>query len=384
MKTRVAVLGSTGSIGINTLDVISRMPERFQVVALAADSSVDRLTMQSRKFRPRVVSIGTEDNARHVVKSVPKATEVLFGPEALEEIVSRRDVDVVVFAVSGTACVLPLVKSIRSKKRIALANKESIVSAGPAIMKLAKECGVKIVPIDSEHSAIFQCLNGGAKYLDKIYLTSSGGPLLDVPRNKFDSLSVEYILKHPKWDMGRKISVDSATMMNKGLEVIEAQHLFGVNEKDVEVLIHPEAVVHSMVEFSDGSVLAQMGVTDMRIPIQYALTYPERFETGLGRVHFSRLGKLTFRAPDVKKFPCLGLARWAARHGGTAPAVICAADDEVVRNFLDRRIPFSSIPKILEKVLSRHKNNEKEVPSIREVLEAESWAKQEARSLCCH
>jgi len=252
------------------------------------------------------------------------------------------------------------------------------------VMRLCAENGVKIVPIDSEHSAIFQCVDGRVAAISRVYLTGSGGPLLDVPGSKFDSLPRSRILNHPKWKMGRKISVDSATMMNKGLEIIEAKYLFGLGEEKIEVLIHPEAIVHSMVEFVDAAVLAQLAVPDMRLPIQYALTYPARMECPVRRVDFAASGRLTFRAPDVRKFPCLGLAREAAASEGTAPAVLCASDEEAVRCYLDRKIKFSDIPRTIERVLSKHKNKGNSNLTVARVLEAGLWAREETRSICCH
>jgi 1-deoxy-D-xylulose-5-phosphate reductoisomerase len=380
---KIAILGSTGSIGVNTLDVLSRLKGAFRVAALSADSNVELLAAQARRFRPDTVAIGNGFLASKVKKLVPAGTRVLPGPEGLREIAADRRVEMVVFAISGNACLAPLLEAIRRRKRIALANKEALVSAGPLVTGLAKASGVRILPVDSEHSAIFQCIDGSSQELSRIYLTGSGGPLLDVSAKRFDSLPARMILKHPKWNMGRKISVDSATMMNKGLEIIEAQALFGLDEERIEVLIHPEAIIHSMVEFSDGAVLAQLAVPDMRLPIQYALTYPARAKACVRRVDFTKLGSLTFRAPDVRKFPCLGLARQAARSGGTAPAVLCAADEEAVKCYLEGNIKFSGIPKTIEKVLSRHRNV-KGGMSVNDILDADAWAREEARSFCCH
>jgi len=380
---RIAILGSTGSIGANTLDVVSKLKGAFRVAALSADSNSGLLAAQAQAFRPEIVSIGNGLLASQIRKLVPAGTKVLSGAEGLREIVASRNVDMVVFAISGAACLVPLLEAIRHKKAIALANKEALVSAGTLVMKLAKANGVRILPVDSEHSAIFQCLNGRPQGLSRIYLTGTGGPLLDVSAKKFDSLPPSFILKHPKWNMGKKISVDSATMMNKGLEIIEAQHLFGLDERHIEVLIHPEAIIHSMVEFSDGAVLAQMAVPDMRLPIQYALTYPGRAQTPVKRVDFTKLASLTFRPPDVKKFPCLGLARQAARAGGTLPAVLCASDEEAVKCYLGGNVKFSGIPKMIEKVLGRHRNKRLGV-SVGDILDADAWAREEMRSLCYH
>ena len=384
MKKRIAILGSTGSIGANALDVVSRLSDKFEIIALTADSNINILAAQARASRPRIVSVGNPVLAWMIKGLVPSRTRIVFGEEGLKEIVSKAEVDLVLFATSGMSGLVPLIEAIRKKKQIALANKEALVSAGPVVMKLAEKNKVRIIPVDSEHSAIFQCLEGERAALSKIYLTGSGGPLLNIAQNKFDSLSRNFILKHPKWKMGKKISVDSATMMNKGLEIIEAKYLFCLDEKSVEVLIHPEAIIHSMVEFIDGSIMAQMAMPDMRIPIQYALTYPVRHTAVSKRINFSEVRKLSFGKPDSKKFPCLNLAREAARAGGTAPAVLCAADEEAVKNYLEGRIKFSHIPRLIEIILARHKNLTGKELTIGDVIKAEEWAREEARAICCH
>ena len=381
---RIAILGSTGSIGTNALDVLSGFNDEFQIVGLSAGSNIELLTKQARKFRPKIVCIGNGPLAQELKKLIPSRIKIVIGPDGLGEIVTRGDVDMVVLAIAGTASIIPLVEAVKHKKRIALANKEALVSAGPIVMREARKNGVDIIPVDSEHSAIFQCLGQGRSDLSKIYLTGSGGPLLKVSADKFDGLSKRTILKHPKWKMGEKITIDSATMMNKGLEIIEAQYLFNVSEDRIEVLIHPEAVIHSMVEFVDGAVLAQLAVPDMRIPIQYALTYPDRRAGGLESIDFSKIGQFSFLRPDIKKFPSLELARIASRSGGTHPAVLCSADEEVVRSYLDGRIKFSDIPKVITKVLSRHKKIGGQNPSLCDILDAVEWAKEEARAICCH
>jgi len=384
MMKRIAILGSTGSIGVNTLDVLSKIEDKFKVVALSANKNVTLLARQAARFKPKILCVGADSLSGDLKRLNRSKAIVVSGADGLKEIVARRDVDLVVFAIGGLACLVPLIEAIKNKKQIALANKESLVSAGPVISKLARQYGVNIIPIDSEHSAIFQCLDGRNDKPSKIYLTSSGGPLLNVKKVRFDKLSRGFILNHPKWRMGKKISVDSATMMNKGIEIIEAQMLFGIPEASIEVLVHPEAVIHSMVEFRDGAILAQLGIPDMRVPIQYALTYPCRQDNALARVDFSGLGALSFKPPDCNKFPSLNLARKAARSGGTAPAVLCAADEEAVTYFLNGRIKFTDIPKVIEKVLSRHVNMEDKLLSLDSVLAAQLWAREEARSICCH
>ena len=382
---RIAILGSTGSIGTNTLDVLSEFDDGFQVIGLSAGSNVQLLAKQARKFNPKIVGIGDERLSQELKKLLPSGIKIVVGPDGLGEIVARGDVDLVVLAIAGTASIIPLVEAVKHKKRIALASKEALISAGPIVMSLAEKNGACIVPVDSEHSAIFQCLGQSRADLSKIYLTGSGGPLLKVSADKFDSLSRQAILKHPKWKMGEKITVDSATMMNKGLEIIEAQYLFNVNEDRIEVLIHPEAIIHSMVEFTDGAVIAQLAVPDMRIPIQFAMTYPDRRAGVLKSLDFSKVNKLSFLKPDIKKFPCLELARAAARSGGTTPAVLCSADEEAVQSYLEGSIKFSDIPKVIEKVMSGNKNIKRSSPSLGDVLDAVEWAKEEARAiLCCH
>ena len=382
VKERIAILGSTGSVGVNTLDVISVLKNRFKVVALSADSNIKLLSRQARKFHPKIIAVRDEFMASLIKNSLPSNTRIVLGQVGLSEIAARSDVDTIVFAISGTPCLIPLLEAIRKRKKIALANKEALVSAGPIIIKLARKNNVNIIPVDSEHSAIFQCLDGCDKKISRIYLTGSGGPLLNISKDRFNSLSRKFILNHPKWKMGKKISVDSATMMNKGLEIIEAKHLFGVDEREIEVLIHPEAIIHSMVEFIDGTILAQLGTPDMRLPIQYALTYPERKKNIVKNIDFAKVGKLSFSKPDLDKFPCLELARAAARLGGTAPAVLCACDEEVVKKYLEGKIRFSDITGIIEKVFRKHKSSIVKEPAITDILEAEGWAREETRLLC--
>jgi 1-deoxy-D-xylulose-5-phosphate reductoisomerase len=385
VKKRIAILGSTGSIGVNALDVLSRLRAEFEVIGLSCGSNIELLARQAHKFHPKVVCVGDERLTGKIKKALPSGTVIVTGADGLKEIASRDDLDLLLLAIAGTASLTPLVEAVKNKIRIALANKEALVSAGPIVMELATKNKTEIIPVDSEHSAIFQCIEGaGREFISKIYLTGSGGPLLNISAKKFNSLTKRDILRHPKWKMGEKITVDSATMMNKGLEIIEAKYLFDIDEDRIEVLVHPEAVIHSMVEFVDGAILAQLAVPDMRIPIQYALTYPARQAGDSATVDFSRMNKLSFQRPDTGKFPCLELARIALRLGGTAPAVLCAADEEAVRNYLDGKIKFFEIPEVIAKVLSRHKNLKGKRVSLGDVLAAAGWAKEEARSICCH
>ena len=382
MKKRIALLGSTGSIGVNALKVISSLNDKFEIVALSADSNIKTLSVQARNFDPKVLCLRDAALAGKLKSMVPPGIDILNGASGLEEIVSRRDVDIVIFAITGSSCIAPLISAIKNKKRIALANKESLVSAGSIVMPLAKKYGLPIIPVDSEHSAIFQCLGSEKRpFLNKIYLTATGGPLLDIPKSRFDKYSRNFILKHPKWKMGSKISVDSATMMNKGLEVIEARWLFDIDEEKIEVLVHPEAAVHSMIELIDGTVFAQISLPDMRIPIQYAITYPGRLCTEVEFLDFSKISNLSFRKPDLNKFPCLRLARESLKRGGTYPAVLNAADEEAVNSYLKGKIKFSRIPAVIEKVLEHHKRSIKE-PSIGDIMGAESWAREETAKLC--
>jgi len=381
MRKRIALLGSTGSVGINALKVISSLSDRFEVTALSADSNIKALSGQARLFDPKVLCVRDAALAGKLKALVPSGVSILNGASGLEEIVSRADVDIVIFAISGSSCIAPLIRAIKNRKKIALANKESLVSAGRIVMPLARKNNVQIIPVDSEHSAIFQCLEGKRPFLNKIYLTATGGPLLDIPKNRFDKYSRKFILNHPKWKMGSKISVDSATMMNKGLEVIEARWLFDIEEERIDVLVHPEAAVHSMIELIDGTVFAQISLPDMRLPIQYAITYPARFPTKVKFLNFSKIKNLSFRKPDPDKFPCLKLAREALKNGGTYPAVLNAADEEAVRSYLKGKIKFSRIPAVIEKVLEHHKRVVME-PSIGDIMGAESWAREETVKLC--
>lgn len=380
---RIAILGSTGSIGVNALDVISALRDEFKVIGLSTNSNVSALTQQIKRFRPKIACAMSEDKAAWLKNSIGKGhTKIVAGIGGLLEIVTHSDVDLVLVAIAGSISLLPLLEAIKAKKQIALASKEALVSGGEVVMKAAKRNNVKILPVDSEHSAIFQCLNGDSrKSLKKIYLTGSGGPLRKLSKKAFHALAPEEVINHPKWSMGKKISVDSATLMNKGLEVIEAMRLFSINLDSIEVLIHPEAVVHSMVEFVDGSVLAQMAVCDMRIPIQYALGYPERMPQKFDlRLDLKKINGFTFSRPDLKKFPCLKLAYRAAGDAGTYPAVLNASNEEAVLNFLDGRIRFTKIPEVIEKVLSRHRSKDK--PALTDILEADKWSREEAKALC--
>ncbi len=378
---RITILGSTGSIGTKALDVIENHPDDFTVAALASHSNVALLAEQAKKYRPKLVAIYDESKFSDLKNSlVGTDIKLVCGASGVEEVARYDGADLTLIAIAGSAGLIPTLAAVEGGKTVALANKEPLVMAGGIITARAKEKGTKIIPVDSEHSAIFQCLNGqNGSIVNKIYLTGSGGPLRKINLKRFDSLSPEEVINHPKWKMGKKISVDSATLMNKGLEIIEAKWLFNINVDKIEVLIHPEAIIHSMVEFVDGSIIAQLSSTDMRLPILYALSYPKRISSVLPPVDFLKLKKLTFLPPNKRKFPCLKMSYEVARRGGSYPIVLNAANEEAVWAFLDRKIKFIQIPKIIEKLLSLHK--ERSNPTLEEILEIDAWAREEAKRL---
>jgi len=376
---RISILGSTGSIGTQVLDVAARLADRVEVVALAAKRNVDLLAEQARRFRPTLVCVGEKSAAAALAASLRdlSGVEIVAGEEGWLRAATLSSADAVVVAVAGTPGLLPTLAAIDEGKQIALASKETLVAAGEIVTRRAREKGVSIIPIDSEHSAIFQCLEGQEPgKVERIFLTASGGPFAGTPKEALPDVTPEQALAHPTWRMGPKITVDSATLVNKGLEIIEAHWLFGVEADRVQVVIHPQSIVHSMVRFVDGSVLAQMGLPDMRLPIQYALLYPERLDTGLPRLDPLEVGALTFESPDLEKFPSLRLAYQAAAAGGTMPAVFNAVDEVAVGLFLEHRIGFLDITGLIEHVMSSHEP--KRGPNLADVLEADSWARQEA------
>ena len=359
----------------------ARLPEKIEVVALAAHSNVELLAQQARRFRPRLVSIGDESlepELRRLVGS--QGIEVVSGDEGWEAVATAPYADKVVVSVAGTPGLMPTLAAIEAGKEIALASKEVLVAAGEIVSERAAEQGVQIVPIDSEHSAIFQCLNGeDPKSVEKIYLTASGGPFRDASNDQMRDVTPEQALAHPTWRMGRKVTIDSATLMNKGLEIIEARWLFGVAPDKIEVVIHPQSIVHSMVRFVDGSIIAQLGLPDMRLPIQYALLYPERYDSGLPRVNMLEVGTLEFGAPDMERFPALRLAYEAARTGGTMPAVMNAADEVAVQLFLDGKIGFLDIARLVERAMEAHPAVTR--PALEDILAADAWAREFTASL---
>lgn len=370
---KIAILGSTGSIGTQTLEVIENQRD-IEVTALAAGSNIRLLEEQIRKFKPKLACVWNEDKARELavlVKDLP--VRIVSGMEGLIEAATEDSADIVVTAVVGMIGIRPTIAAMEAGKDIALANKETLVTAGHIIMPLAKERGVKILPVDSEHSAIFQCLNGENKdTIHKILLTASGGPFRGKTRAELKSVQVEDALNHPNWSMGRKITIDSSTMVNKGLEVMEAKWLFGVEMDQVEVVVQPKSVIHSMVQFEDGAVMAQLGTPDMKLPIQYALYYPERRFLPGDRLDFWTIGQIAFEKPDMVNFPGLSLAYRAGKTGGTLPTIFNAANERAVAKFLNREISYLSITDMIEGAMNGH--TVKENPTVEEILEAEAAA----------
>jgi 1-deoxy-D-xylulose-5-phosphate reductoisomerase len=376
---RISVLGSTGSIGCSTLDVIGSYPDEFTVMALAAGRNIALLKNQIERFRPRLAVVIDEEHAHDLRRllNATEATAVLYGLEGYREAAAISGADLVVSAMVGAAGLIPTLDAIAAGKTIALANKETLVMAGRIVLREAAEKGVSIIPVDSEHSAIFQCLQGHRrKDVKRIILTASGGPFLHLSRKELTTVTPAQALKHPNWTMGKKITIDSATMMNKGLEVIEAGWLFGIPVTDIDVVVHPQSIVHSMVEYRDGSVIAQLGVPDMRIPIAYALAFPRRLHRRADLpLDLIRVGALEFFAPDPERFPCLKLAYTAAGIGGTMPAVMNGANECAVQAFIDERIGFNDICRLVQKVLDRHHAQEEQ--TIDAILAADRWAREE-------
>jgi 1-deoxy-D-xylulose-5-phosphate reductoisomerase len=368
---RLAILGSTGSIGTHTLDVVASRPDQFEVTALAAGNNVELLQEQVRRFRPRFVAVAGEAAARTLARRLGSdGVEVGWGTDGVCRAGADTGADMVVSAIVGGAGLVPTMAALRAGKALALANKETLVMAGELVTAEARVRGIRILPVDSEHSAIFQCLeNQDTSTVRRLVLTASGGPFRTRPLEAFATITPEDALRHPTWAMGKKITIDSSTLVNKGLEVIEAQWLFGLPVDQVDVIVHPQSVIHSMVEYVDGSVLAQLGVPDMRLPIQYALTYPARCACPAARLSLEDVGGLTFEAVDRRKFPCLDLAYEAARGGGSWPAVLNAANEVAVQWFLDRRVGFDEIPTIIRKALDAHPHQA--IRSVEDVLEVD-------------
>ncbi len=378
---KIAVLGSTGSIGTSGLDVIARFPDRFKVCALSTNTNIELLRKQAKILKPEAVCVsGGKGNRGKFGKIM-----AYEGEEGLCRMLEDVKIDTVLVGIAGSSALLPILTALDNVKKIALANKEALVMAGNIIMNKAVKNKITIIPVDSEHSAIFQCIGGNhRKDLRKIFLTGSGGPLLKVGMPRFKDITVKQAINHPRWKMGKKISVDSATMMNKGLEVIEAHWLFNMDISNIEVLIHPEAVIHSMVEFRDGAILAQMGVCDMKIPIQYALTYPDRIDSGIKSPEFCKIKNLSFYNPDFKRFPCMSLAYEAGKKSGTFPSVLNASNEVCVREFIEGGIRFIDIPKAIEKIMGLHKSVKN--PGLDDIIEADKWARVKTKEIikCCH
>jgi len=378
---KVAILGSTGSIGQKTLKVIEDFPSEFEVIGLSCETNIGLLEEQIRRFAPRIVACVDEAKARELHGKVSDTdVKVVSGTDGLVEVAEFKEAECVVLAIAGSCGLIPTLAAIDAGKQIALANKEPLVMAGRIITERARQMGLKILPIDSEHSAIFQCLNGRpVSDVKRLILTGSGGPLNYLSLEELSSISPVKALEHPRWKMGQKISIDSATLMNKGLEVIEARWLFDIEIGKIEVLIHPEAIIHSMVEFIDGSLLAQLGITDMRLPIQYALTYPKRLPSPLPSIDFNQEKVLTFASPDLNRFPSLGLAYEAAKIGHTMPAVLNAANEEAVWAYLAGQIRIVDIPRIVEDVMAHHSLRYE--PSLDQILATDRWAREEVKKV---
>ena len=376
---KIAILGSTGSVGLNTLEIVRAHPKHFRVKALAAKKNADKLYAQAKEFRPEVVCLYDKEKALPLERKLKKLKiRLVTGDEGLEAVSTLRSVDQSIFAVVGAIGLRPIFKALQAGKSVAVANKEPLVIAGKILMAESKKRKAPLLPIDSEHSGMWQCLEGwDAETVRKLILTSSGGPFR-TRKGSLANVKPREALKHPKWKMGPKITIDSATLMNKGLEVIEAVNLFSMPADKVEVLVHPEAVIHAMVEFVDGSCLAHMGITDMRLPIQYALTYPERLDS-LPSLDFRKASTFNFESPNFRRFPCLELGYEAARRGGSLPAVLNAANEVAVEAFLEGDIPFLGIPKRIEKVMNSHRFIQN--PSLSELLDLDAWAREKTKEL---
>jgi 1-deoxy-D-xylulose-5-phosphate reductoisomerase len=376
-RKRVVILGATGSIGESALKVARDIPERMEIVGLAANSNAEKLASAANKTRAPAVCLVDESRINALERALEYKPRIFAGDGGLREIACLTDADMVLVAIVGTGGLRPALAAIQAGKDLAVASKEILVMAGEIVMREARDNGVNVLPVDSEHNAIFQCLDGRLSEIRRIILTASGGPFRETPRKDFDSITLEQALKHPTWNMGPKITIDSATLFNKGLEMIEAHWLFGVEMERVEVVIHPQSIVHSMVEFMDGSTLAQLSYSNMCFPIQYAVTWPDRVPNTLPPLDFSKLSKLEFFTPRYEDFPALNLARRAGGTGGTLPAVMNAANEIAVAAFLDRRARFPDIWRVVEEVMSRHTAIAN--PNLDAILEADQWARNEAQ-----
>lgn len=378
----IAILGSTGSIGRSALQVVEQFPDRLQVVALAAGRNIDLLAEQIHRFRPRLAAVFDLQLAKDLTSRLQPGieVEVVAGSQGYQQVASCAEAEMILSSMVGAAGLIPTLSAIRAGKDVALANKETLVMAGALVMGEVRRSQVELLPVDSEHNAIFQAMAGHRREdLKRILLTASGGPFLNMPKEQLESVTPTQALAHPNWAMGPKISIDSATLMNKGLEVIEAKWLFDVPVEKIDVHVHPQSIVHSMVEYVDGSVIAQMGIPDMRIPIAYALAYPERLELDLPRLDFFTVQTLTFQEPDLNRFPCLQLAFAACKAGGTMPAVLNAANEVAVQAFLDNRIPFSGIPRLVNQAMEEHALDP--AAELEAILEADAWARRRTEEI---
>ena len=377
----IALLGSTGSIGTQTLDIVAQYPDQFRIVGLAAGRNVEMLAAQIRQFRPSIAAICEEEKLselKEAIKDLDPQPVLLAGQAGVIEVARYSDAQIVVTGIVGCAGLLPTIAAIEAGKDIALANKETLIAGGPVVLPLVEKYGVKLLPADSEHSAIFQCLQGVKMGgLRRILLTASGGAFRDLPVEKLATVKVADALKHPNWSMGKKITIDSATLMNKGLEVIEAHFLFGMDYDHIDIVIHPQSIIHSLIELQDTSVLAQLGWPDMRLPLLYALSWPERIHTDWQQLDLVKAGNLTFKEPDHQKYPCMQLAYTAGRAGGSMPAVLNAANEQAVALFLDEKIEFLDIPRCIEYVCDRHQSDNRPNPSLDDIVAADEWARQE-------
>ena len=382
----ITLLGSTGSIGTQTLDIVAQYPDQFRIIGLAAHSNVTLLAQQIRQFRPQIVAICNPDHLPQLQAATADLDPqpiLLSGEAGVVEVARYGEAEAVVTGIVGCAGLLPTIAAIEAGKDIALANKETLIAGGPVVLPLVQKHGVKLLPADSEHSAIFQCLQGvPVGGLRRILLTASGGSFRDLSVEQLAHVTVADALKHPNWSMGQKITIDSATLMNKGLEVIEAHYLFGVDYDQIDIVIHPQSIIHSLIELQDTSVLAQLGWADMRLPLLYALSYPERLATDWQPLDLVKAGNLSFREPDHQKYPCMNLAYAAGRLGGTMPAVLNAANEQAVALFLDEKIRFLDIPRLIETVCDRHQAHHQTSPTLDDILELDRWARREVLEVC--
>ncbi len=383
MRRRITILGSTGSIGTQSLNVIENDPDNFNILALSAWNNLELLMEQILKFRPKYAVVKDEKSAKELIKKLNNkvSCHILYGEYGLTKISTLQEIDLIVIAITGMSALKPTIESINAKKQICLANKEILVSAGELIMKKAKANNVSIIPIDSEHNGLFQCLaHEHQENIERLIITGSGGPFYHLKESAFENVTVEEALNHPNWKMGKKISIDSATLMNKGLEIIEAFWLFGVPIDKIEILIHPQSYIHAMVQFDDGSMLAQLSNHDMRIPIHFALNYPKRVKNSFPRISMAKIGQLTFKKLDSKKFPSVDLCYEAIKQGGTLPAVLNAANEIAVSSFLNQKLKFNDIIKVVSLITREHKNLPN--PTLQDILSQDREARKLAEKVC--